>query len=186
MAVRWKAAPVAVSMISAAVIAALCMGVVGLTGKAEAQTPRPQEVNADSSDVLAEQKGVLVVVEDLSKDADKIGLTDSRIQTAVELKLRQSGIKVLTKQEHQEILSHPYLYINVNVFQEAFSIDVEHREVVQLTRGKKPTVFGASIWRKGATGMVRSDPEYVVSSVGRLVDNYCNDFLKANPKGAAR
>ena len=50
----------------------------------------------------------MVLVEDMTDDAKRLGLNTVQIQTDVELKLRLAGIKVLTKEERYGTPGTPY------------------------------------------------------------------------------
>jgi hypothetical protein len=43
-------------------------------------------------------------------------------------------------------------------------------------------VFGGVIWDIGSTGTTGGDVDYIVKSIEEMVDKFCLDYLKANPK----
>ena len=55
---------------------------------------------------------IRVVVEELGSDAERDGLTQRMLQTAVELRLRQNGIPL------EEDVALPYLYVNVSALED--------------------------------------------------------------------
>ena len=60
--------------------------------------------------------GVYVMPENpLEEDAIRGGLSQDNIRTEVELKLRLAGIRVLSKEEWEQELGRPYLYVRLNV-----------------------------------------------------------------------
>ena len=59
-------------------------------------------------------KGVLVILEKLTEDIEKDGLSRSSIQTDVELKLRLAGIKIFTVEEWHKEPGRPFLSVYVN------------------------------------------------------------------------
>ncbi len=63
-----------------------------------------------------------LVVEGLTEDAEEIGLTRERIQTAAESRLRAARLYDAEAADH-------YLYVNVNVVRRAFSIGVGYRQM---------------------------------------------------------
>jgi hypothetical protein len=85
-------------------------------------------------------QGVHVVVENIDQNAERDGLTEHQVQTDVELRLRQSGIRVLSEEERLATPGRPYLYINVNTFKNndmefyVYSITVELNQNVWLSR----------------------------------------------------
>lgn len=141
----------------------------------------PQFVKASTPDVLKGLQGVSILIEGMSDDAKKIGLTKDRIQSATELSLRRNGVPVLTEEERLAKPGMPSLYVNVNVVGRAFSMNASLQETVHLERDLKTTVIGATTWEKGGAG-VSGDADYIVKNVERLVDEFCLDYLKANPK----
>ena len=57
--------------------------------------------------------GVIVVVNDMSADGRKAGLRQQALQTAVELRLRRNGIKVLSADANSKTLAAAILAVNV-------------------------------------------------------------------------
>jgi hypothetical protein len=121
-------------------------------------------------------KNMDVVVEDLTQAAAGIGLTRERIQSVTELKLRREGISVPSA--FSFVL--PYLYIRINVVGKAFSIDVSLKEDVTLKRDASITC-GAATWSRNATG-VSGDSPYIIQGLQEILDEFLNDYYKANPK----
>lgn len=176
-------------------LAALVM--VGGTGTLWAQqdpfrvpapTLRPQTppsirmVSSGEPDVFKGLKGVQVLVEELPDDAMKIGLTRERLQSATELSLRRNGVPVLTLEEAAKTPGAPWIYVNVNLTTTSFSTMVLIREDVRLVRAPNTVVLGATIWTKSSAGTHTGDADFIVKSVERKVDDFCLDYLKANPK----
>lgn len=127
-----------------------------------------------------------VVVEDLTKDAIEAGLTRKQIQTDVELKLRQEGIRI------RSTPVDAFLCVNVNILKIldgsmlANSITVELKQVVFLMRNPKILIL-ATTWSKSMTGYA-GETVFVSSmrqDVSDLVDIFLNDYLAANPKEPA-
>ncbi len=130
---------------------------------------------SDDWEVLKDIDELEVVIEILSLDALKIGLTQDRLETVVELKLRRERIKII------ESPLMPYLYINVNVARNAFNINLELKETVKIQRLNR-IAYGNTTWRVGTTGGHADKPEYIVSALSRLLDDFLNAYYKANPK----
>ena len=134
-------------------------------------------------------KGVGVVIEQVSSEAEKDGLSRSTLQTDVELKLRQAGILVLTEDDRLTTPGAPYLYLNANTLKlqsglYAYDVELFLKQDVFLTRAPKMRITGATTWEaSGVTGAVSPN------SLGRLrekvrdlVDEFVNAYLAANPK----
>lgn len=138
----------------------------------------------DSESTRASLKGlkaIHVTVENLSADAERDGLTQSQLQTDVELRLRQSGILVNND-------ASGYLYVNVNALKMtttrgyAYSISVDMQQPVTILRTNVPMV--ASTWSTGSIGTVGLTrfSEVVRGDVRDAIDSFINAFLSVNPK----
>ena len=67
---------------------------------------------------LAGLNGVHVLVEGMNPDVERDGLAKSTMQTDVELRLRQVGIRVLTGTEQLLAPGRPYLYLRVSTLKD--------------------------------------------------------------------
>src|SRR2546425_8239420 len=137
---------------------------------------------------LAGLTGVYVSVENIPDEAQHDGLDTTRIRTDVELRLRQAGITVLTRQEWLSTAAAPYLYVNVQVIKNpanfyAYSADVELRQRVTLVHNPATSILAAT-W--SATGIIGTVGSRRVGSlrenVRDLTDRFINAYLAANPK----
>lgn len=61
----------------------------------------------------------------------------------------------------------------------AFNVIVEIKEWVKIERNSVETT--AVTWRDGITGFAY-ESEHVISSLSQLIDEFLNDWYKANPK----
>lgn len=170
------------------VILGICASVIWAVDKTEPQTfPQVTSISAER-DTLKGLQGVGVGVEYLTPEVEKYGLTRQQLQTDVELRLRQNGIRVLSKQEELSTPGMPNLYLNVNIVARedsglaAYSILLELRQNVFLARDITKLCITPT-WLKGSTGSVglgKIDAlrEYVKDDV----DQFINNYLAANPK----
>jgi len=135
-----------------------------------------------SADVLKSVPGIKVLVIDVPRGATDIGLTTERLQTVTELKLRESGIKILSQDEWNKTPGGPTLVIAVNIVGVGCSIDVSFREIVFVSRqGKAVAIPNSETWGRSVAGTTHT-PEFVVDREKELLDIFCNDWLKANPR----
>lgn len=132
--------------------------------------------------------GVGVVVEPLGKEIERDGLTAAQIQTDVELRLRRSGIHVLSIAENRNAPGMPFLSVRVNVLKQkdiplyAFSIYVTLMQDVLLARDSKISSHAAT-WDTDSVGTVgEAHLRDVRNSVGDYVDRFINAYLAVNPK----
>lgn len=116
-----------------------------------------------------------IIIEYLDEDAIKIGLTEGRLRTVTELRLRKEGIKIT------EGSSTPWLYVNINVIRGAYNIDLKIFDSVIIPRLQNVSIY-ASIWSTGIVGTYSDHLEYIISSLSAGLDKFLNDWYKANPK----
>ena len=176
--------------ILAVVVATVLVGGIALSVP-EVTDEEASNVWTDRS-TLAGLEGVLVLIEPLKPDAKKHGLTEAALETDVELRLRQYGIKVVSEQERLLQAGRPYLYVNVNAMIKedlgtfAVSVEVALYQNVRLERD--PTIeIAAATWERSeiVTGGLVNLPR-VRDIVKDLVDKFINDYLAANPKEPAK
>lgn len=122
---------------------------------------------------------VYIVIEKVSDSARRVGINEDNIKTAVEIKIRRSGINVKEKG------SIVMFYINVGVSVPisglyAVSVSVGVKDMVSLVRDPQ-IKFQTTIWDKGAFGIAGEQrvKEGIKESVEELVDEFILDYLKA-------
>jgi hypothetical protein len=79
--------------------------------------------------------GISVVVEELSSVSSSAGLSKDQLRTAVELKLRLAGVKVVTDAESISLPGAPHLYVQIlsighNII--GYTVDVSFMQTVNL------------------------------------------------------
>jgi hypothetical protein len=136
-------------------------------------------------------RGVEVLIEELNPDLENLNLTMIQIQSDVELKLRNAGIQVLSKEENEKIqsLRKPYLYIKINSSRLssrkesiAFNIGIALNQQVTL-RGQADSkkCFFAPTWYTSAVGAAgRKNIQEILDTLQDLTDKFINAYLKAN------
>jgi hypothetical protein len=129
------------------------------------------------------------VVEDLSKSALDLGLSPQQLQTAVELKLRLAGIKVVGNEASVDLPGSPYLYVNIITVGKApgiigYAIILSFNQAASLERNPDIKSQAAATWSIESITTVGSDraAESVKSSLGEMVDKFLNAYLSVNPK----
>jgi len=133
--------------------------------------------------------GVYLIVERLNPDIEKDGLTKNSIKTAVELKLRMAGIKVLTKEEIFKDPDSPVLHVQVVSIKErtidsfyAIGINIELYQHVFLIRDKS-IIFHTATWCDKLVVMRLAKEVYSLKDVIKdRIDEFINDYLAVNPK----
>jgi len=140
-------------------------------------------------DNLMGLRGIFVTVEEVRPDLEKDGVTQAQLQTRVELKLRQAGIRVLTQDEWFKALAFPRLYLRItsvhdrsDPFYAAF-VSLQFMEVVKLTHDRLMPSANAIIWEQGRVLIVGTARlRTIYDTVDDLMDEFINDYLAANPK----
>jgi len=82
---------------------------------------------------------VYILIEDVTPEIERAGLTTQQLHTEVEERLRQAGIPVLTKDQTFRLQGAPYLYVYVHLLPHpigltVYSILVEVNQRASLDR----------------------------------------------------
>jgi hypothetical protein len=134
--------------------------------------------------------GVYVMVIHLKPHEERAGLTIQQIQTDVELRLRQAGIRVLTQNERLGVPGAPLLEVMVtSVLREdglcAYRSDVSIYQRVYMLEADTSSAT-VSTWSTGSvvTVGVRNLSASVRGTVRDDVDQFINAYLSVNPRPA--
>ena len=145
-----------------------------------------QERRLTGSDILIGLEGVEVGVEPLNPEAERDGLYKREMVTAIELRLREAGVRVLTREESLKTPRQAALYCNFNLLKRndglyVYTAKMELLEAVRLADGRW---LVAPTWRAiGHTGSIDvTQLRNLIDHARRLTDQFLNDYLKANPK----
>jgi hypothetical protein len=156
-------------------------------------SPAAQGLDAKSTRAtLRGLNGVQVVVEDLEPDVERDGLTMQQILTDVELRLRKSGIRVLTEQERFNAPGQPWLYVRVSTYRHsdisAYSVATLVELYQDTSLARNPDLAIAAVtWSTGGIGMVGSARvRQFRERVADRVDQFINAYLSVNPEQAGR
>lgn len=128
--------------------------------------------------------GVKVHVSDAAQEA---GYTESRLRTDAELRLRESGIRVLSRDEVIATDGYPDLRITLNAFDQdglmVYSVDVELLQSVALRRQPSITLVEGVTWSVGSYGTVGQNRfrEGMPSTIRSQVEYFINAFHSVNP-----
>ena len=117
-----------------------------------------------------------LIVEVLPEDAEEIGLTRERIQTAAESRLRAARL--------YDAEADHYLYVNVNtlgVVGRAFSIGVGYKKWLH---DEALGIGGmAQTWHTGAAGT--GGASYILQVVSEHMDRFVVEYLRVNESACA-
>jgi hypothetical protein len=134
-------------------------------------------------------KGVRVIVRmSASPDAERDGITKDKLQTDVELKLRQTGIRVVSFEEWKKTKEDGIGWLDLSVSalkHETFyacNVQLKLMQPVMLSRDPSKKTF-ATTWSTGSVGvfgMMRL--EGIRKEVADKVDEFANNYLAVNSK----
>ena len=133
---------------------------------------------SDNGLETANYKSVAVLVEELSADARRIGLTKDRIQTRVELRLRSAGLTPGKDSSKNET----YLYVRVKLGGSAYSAAVEYKRQVVFITGNRRYRYLATTWESASIGTHARSRVYIMNALDQQLDKFLNEYLKANQK----
>jgi len=113
---------------------------------------------------------VTLIVEGLGEEDKEIGLTEDRIRTIAESRLRAARLYT------DGALSYPYLYVRITVYANAFNIDVDLYQSVQRGGLHYPAIT----WEAGITGTHGGNAGFILQSLSEYMDEFINDYLRVN------
>jgi hypothetical protein len=124
----------------------------------------------------------------LDSDTPLSGLSASKLQTDVELRLRTFGIHVVNSEEASSLPGGPVLHVNVHVLKSTllhvYSVTVELHQSAALKR--MPSLEArAATWQNSMLAFVTTvgDPsDKILETLRNSLDKFINDYLAANPK----
>lgn len=168
------------------VVAVVVIPTVWSAGQATKSIPQVKYAYKQR-DTLRGLEGVQVIVERPIPGAEGDGLTKQALQTAVELQLRQQGIKVLSQEESLLTPGWPYLNVSVTLVGidkpiVAATISVQLKQGVFLRRAPSVTCTAATWDRAGTVIVGRYNLRTLRDDINDLVAMFINDYLTANPK----
>lgn len=120
-----------------------------------------------------------LVVEDLSSDAQAVGLTRERIQLAAESRLRAARLYT----ESREKANRAYLYISIHVLGRAHSITVNYNKwVTDLANNSNGL---ATTWVTGGTG-THDTAGFIIQYLSSYLDEFLAEYLRVNEPACDR
>ena len=118
-------------------------------------------------------KPLNLVVEDMSDDGREIGLSRSRIETAVRSRLRAARI-------YTDQLTWPYGHVHVNV-EVAGPTLYASMAMKKWVKDHTSGLSGAAqTWTIAGLGPHGDRPEYILSAVARHTDKFIEEYLRVN------
>jgi hypothetical protein len=151
-----------------------------------AQEPDRAQIQQEFRNRLSESDGIAVVVEVVGNNPPTTQSLTKQVQEDVELELRNSGVKILTKDELEYAPGHPRLGVYLVVFKEPtlkdvyiYSFRVIHFEDATLYRNNR---YAEGVCWDSGLYIGREKTFTIRRTVKTYVLKYINDYLAANPK----
>lgn len=121
--------------------------------------------------------GLNLVVGDLPRDAQRIGLRKAAVVAAVESRLR--GARLMSDEQTGEVL-----YVFISIMSVGTGDEVVFRIELSLERFMEDSGFGKahmmSAWEDGTIGIAHSTDQFVLGSLSGLIDRFVASYLRAN------
>jgi hypothetical protein len=118
-----------------------------------------------------------ILIESLSTDAGKIGLTWDMVRTKCSQRFKHIGIELV-----DTVGCMTNLYINCNVVGDAYNINLWFIRDVSFTVGAKTfTRSSCATWDIGTTGIHKGKADNIINNLNLLLDAFIVDYVKANP-----
>ena len=137
-------------------------------------TPAQAQTEIDFMRLWNACQPIDLLVERTSQDAENIGLTEQRIRTMVESRLRAARIYG----KHQVT----QLYVNVHYLQGShggiFSLRLEYQQLVHLLRYGGTMI--AKTWDVSVLGQSPGDAGYIMQGLSEYIDHFINEYLRVN------
>ena len=131
--------------------------------------------------------GVYVVVEQMSPEVEKDGLTTNQLLKNTELKLQTSGVQLLSKEEFLRTPGRPYLYVNASITllrtqitRYIYYIRLEFNQEVSLVKSPT-TIVPAVTWSAGGWGIDFS-LENIRDILKKQTEKFVSAYLAVNLK----
>ncbi len=124
---------------------------------------------------------VWYLIEELSRQATRTGLSEERVRATVEARIRHAGL--MPELVVPEI---GYLNVHISVVGPVFSIKLSFLRPVEFSdTGGRLFSATAATWNRSALGTHGGDGEQILRSLDEKLDEFLNDYLKANPRRRA-
>ena len=150
-----------------------------LAGAGLAQEPPASLSDLDAFKLWNECAPVELIVERLPDFAADIGLTEERIQT-----LAESRLRVARLYDAAMLAFTPYLYVRVSVLVSesgrggAFNIEVSFKRY--LFNAVSGSTGFAATWEAGSFGTHGGDADFILQGVSGYLDEFILEYLRVN------
>ena len=152
-----------------------------------------QAIAAEIIDPLRSVSKATVAVSYSNTGTAPLGISEQRIRTLLELKLRSIGLRVLTEKEDREDRDlNPYVNLEVSSLETsnrggavtgfAYRVHLSLRIIGQVSLNK--ALAPLELWSDNSLRVASRDdaPAQIERMINELSDSLLNAWLKANPK----
>jgi hypothetical protein len=115
-------------------------------------------------------KQLKFLVGELSKDAEKVGLTRDTIRIKCESRFKQSGLEPVVSDSAKE-----FLFVGCSVAGKTFTINLQFERIVEYKAGPKQYFMLGTTWFKGWSGTHGGNIDYVFRGLDDLIISFLND-----------
>ena len=113
---------------------------------------------------------IWALVEVMPPDAEKSGLPQEGVETAVRARLQSARI-------FSDARTNTYLHVNIHLVGRAFSIEVMYRK--PLYDEISEAALALPTWERGSVG-TSGDADFIRASVARKVEKFIDEYLTVN------
>ena len=125
---------------------------------------------------VSDYRKLKIRIELMPADNEVIGLTQKKLQTTCEVRLKQAGIEPVDQKDE-------CLYVKVDSVREAYTISIRLlRTILFKKNGSVYRKYGAPTWQKNIIGLHRGNVRYVFEGLDSVLDDFISEYLKANSK----
>lgn len=148
-----------------------------------------EEANsAPESKTLKGLPGIYLEVQPIDSAAQKNGLTEMAIKSAVEHNLHSIGVPILTRDQRAKSRSAPTLHVRVNTLKSssdplfAVTIAITLYQTVALIHTAKLEQVDAATWNLLSTGLYTEThlKDLIPEGINPLIREFGKDYVKAN------
>lgn len=127
-----------------------------------------------------DHENITILIEELTVDAQDIGLTRSRLRSRTEIRFRQVGLR-----PNEDVGDAFHYYINVNVVGPAFNISAKFNRPLffwgENSDGDTRLLRTAgTTYERSILGTHGGNPEYIIGALDQILDDFISKYLQVN------
>jgi len=133
-------------------------------------------------------RGIRVLVMNPYDEAVNDGLTEAKLRSEIESRLRRGGIRLLSPHESQQASSYLFVKARTAKIHEedsyVWNIEVSVKQNARLDRDPNVCVQSARTWSRGGFGSSPTSDmsRTIVRAVGIYAESFIQDYQSVNPR----